>query len=83
MASPVKAPCPISARATRIVTVLSGAITTQQVTSDAASAARAGALPKQGANGIAKPSAKPPPAALAPTRKERRSSSPPDVMNSP
>ena len=42
MARPVSAPCPISACATRIVTVSSGAITTQQVISARPSAARAG-----------------------------------------
>ena len=79
------APCPISECATRIVTVSSAEIVTQQVISGASDtsvmSARAGAA-APGANGTAKPSTKPPPAALAPTRNDRRSVSP-RAMNFP
>src|SRR5271169_226364 len=54
----------------------------QQVTSEA-EAACAETAERGGPKGTAKPSAKPPPAALAPTRKERRLKPPPDVMKNP
>jgi hypothetical protein len=62
-----------------MVTVSSGAIDTQQLMSQGSSAAR---MPAR-LSGITSPSAKPPPAALAPTRNERRSTSPPERMNNP
>ena len=65
------APCPISECATRIVTVSSRAMVSQQVISGA-SAAWAVVAACCGPSGTAKPSASPPPVALAPIRNERR-----------
>jgi hypothetical protein len=69
MASAVSAPWPISERATRMVTVSSGAITTQQLTSAGWAVLPAGSLPVAGA----KPSVSAPAAALTPTTNDRRS----------
>ena len=67
--SPVELPCPISERATRITTLLSGLTTIQAVSSGpfpfAAAWARTGA-------GIASWSARPPPTAVETLRKSRR-----------
>src|SRR3954469_23812060 len=68
-ASPVSVPCPISERAMRITTVSSGRITTQALTSGAASAARTAVGPP---NGTSNPRARPAPAAAVPTTKARR-----------
>src|SRR6476646_6602092 len=67
-ARPVRVPCPISTRATRITTVSSGLITTQALISGVASAAAAAPVP----NGMWKPRERPPTAADEPARKRRR-----------
>src|SRR3954463_8500112 len=67
-ARPVSVPWPISERAIRMTTVSSGRITTQALTSGDPSWART----TVGPNGTWKPRARPPPAAAAPTTKERR-----------
>src|SRR5260221_8018964 len=68
MGSPVELPCPISGRATRMRTLLSGlttihAVSSRPVVLSAAAAARAG---------IINCSARPPPAAVDALRKSRR-----------
>ncbi len=72
MARPVIAPWPISARATRMVTRLSGEITNQQVISGGEAPWALAVV----APGMGMPSASPLPAAALPIRNERRSSSP-------
>src|SRR5206468_2815979 len=67
--SPVELPCPISERATRITTLLSGLTTIQAVISAPFSLAAAWA--RTGA-GIVSSSARPPPAAAETLRKSRR-----------
>ena len=67
-ARPVSVPWPISERAIRTTTVSSGRMTTQALTSGDPSWARTTVAP----NGTWKPRANPPPAAAAPTTKERR-----------
>src|SRR4051812_5534161 len=69
-ASPVRVPCPISARAMRITQVSSGLITTQRLSS--ASPGSTLAVPWAPAKGTCIPSASPPPAAAEATRKRRR-----------
>src|SRR4051794_33557754 len=75
-ARPVSVPCPISERTTRITTVSSGLITTQALTSGAASAAAA--LPVS--NGTWKPTESPPARAAEPARNFRRETSSAIVM---
>src|SRR5215831_986725 len=69
-ARPVRVPCPISERATRMTTVSSGRMTTQALISGEPSCARTTPAPP---NGTLRPSARPPPTAAVPTMKERRS----------
>src|SRR5258708_4773518 len=68
-ARPVSVPWPISDRAMRMMTVSSGRITTQQLTSGEPSAARTTVGPP---NGISRPSARPVPTAAEPMTKARR-----------
>src|ERR1700720_4559583 len=68
-ARPVSVPWPISDRAMRMTTVLSGLITTQALTSGEPSAARTGAGPPKG---ISRPNARPVPTAAVPRTKARR-----------
>src|SRR3954454_24077524 len=75
-ARPVSVPCPISERTTRITTVSSGLITTQALTSGAASAAAALPVP----NGTWKPTESPPARAAEPARNFRRETSSAIVM---
>ncbi len=67
-ASPVSVPWPISERAMRTITVSSGRITTQALTSGEPSCART----TVGPNGSSKPSARPPPTAATLATKVRR-----------
>src|ERR1043166_6288467 len=75
-ARPVIVPCPISERAMRTTQVSSGLIATQMLISVASAVLCADAV----GNGIAKPSAKPPPAAAEPTTKARRETFPVPVL---
>src|SRR4051812_14159450 len=74
-ARPVSVPCPISERTTRITTVSSGLITTQALTSGAASAAAA-----EVPNGTWKSTESPPATAAEPARNLRRDTSSAIVM---
>src|SRR5258708_14865913 len=68
-ARPVSVPCPISDRGMRMMTVSSGRITTQELTSGEPSAAR---TTVGRPNGISRPSARPVPTAAEPMTKARR-----------
>src|SRR5258708_14271140 len=67
-ASPVRVPCPISARAMRMRQVSSGRIATHRLISAGAAVRASCARP----NGTCKPRARPPPAAAEPTMNWRR-----------